>query len=62
MAMKKVTVAMTKEMFSELDQERKERRLASVAEVARVILGQHLREKNIERGLATIERLGNTSS
>ncbi len=62
MAMKKLTVAMTKEMFSELDQERKERRLASVAEVARVILGQYLREKNIERGLATIERLGDTSS
>jgi hypothetical protein len=42
MAMKKVTVAMTEEMYNDLDIERKKRRLATVAETARVIIGDFL--------------------
>jgi Arc/MetJ-type ribon-helix-helix transcriptional regulator len=45
MAMKKVTVAMTEEMVRDLEKERKERRLASVAEAARVIIGEYLAHK-----------------
>ena len=43
--MKKVTVAMTEEMFRDLEKERKERRLASVAEAARVVIGDYLANK-----------------
>jgi metal-responsive CopG/Arc/MetJ family transcriptional regulator len=42
MAMKKLTVAMTDEMYNELDNERKKRRLATVAETARVVIGDYL--------------------
>jgi hypothetical protein len=42
MAMKKVTLAMTEEMYSDLDNERKKRRLATVAETARVVIGDYL--------------------
>jgi Arc/MetJ-type ribon-helix-helix transcriptional regulator len=45
MAMKKVSLAMTEEMYNDLEEERKKRRLASVAEVARVILGDYLKSK-----------------
>jgi Arc/MetJ-type ribon-helix-helix transcriptional regulator len=45
MAMKKVTVAMTEEMFRDLEKERKERRLASVAEATRVLIGEYLANK-----------------
>lgn len=45
MAMKKVTVAMTDEMVRDLEKERKDRRLASVAEAARVIIGDYLASK-----------------
>lgn len=40
--MKKVTVAMTEEMYSDLEGERQKRRLASVAEAARVVIGDYL--------------------
>lgn len=46
MAMKKVTVAMTDEMVRDLERERKDRRLASVAEAARVIIGEYLADKD----------------
>ena len=46
MAMKKVTVAMTEEMYRDLEKERKDRRLASVAEVARVVIGEYLSTKS----------------
>ena len=42
MAMKKVTLAMTEEMYNDLEMERKKRRLASVAETARVVIGNYL--------------------
>jgi hypothetical protein len=42
MAMLKVTVAMTEEMYKDLEAERKKRRLASVAEAARVVIGDYL--------------------
>ena len=42
MAMLKVTVAMTEEMYKDLEGERKKRRLASVAEAARVVIGDYL--------------------
>ena len=42
MAMKKLTVAMTDEMYNDLDSERKKRRLATVADTARVIIGDYL--------------------
>jgi metal-responsive CopG/Arc/MetJ family transcriptional regulator len=42
MAMKKLTVAMTDEMYNELDNERKRRRLGTVAETARVVIGDYL--------------------
>lgn len=45
MAMKKVTVAMTEEMYRDLETERKERRLASVAETTRVVIGEYLANK-----------------
>ena len=43
--MKKITVAMTEEMVRDLEKERKDRRLASVAEVARVVIGEYLSKK-----------------
>jgi Arc/MetJ-type ribon-helix-helix transcriptional regulator len=46
MAMKKMTVAMTEEMYDDLEKERKVRRLSSVAEAARVVIGEYLREKD----------------
>jgi hypothetical protein len=46
MAMKKVTVAMTDEMYDDLEKERKQRRLSSVAESARVVIGEYLRSKD----------------
>jgi Arc/MetJ-type ribon-helix-helix transcriptional regulator len=46
MAMKKVTVAMTDEMYDDLEKERKSRRLASVAEAARVVIGEYLHAKD----------------
>jgi Arc/MetJ-type ribon-helix-helix transcriptional regulator len=49
MAMKKVTVAMTEEMFRDLEKERKDRRLASVAEVARVVIGEYLVNKSTKQ-------------
>lgn len=44
--MKKVTVAMTDEMVRDLEKERKDRRLASVAEAARVVIGEYLSNKD----------------
>jgi Arc/MetJ-type ribon-helix-helix transcriptional regulator len=49
MAMKKVTVAMTDEMVKDLEKERKDRRLASVAEAARVVIGEYLANKTTSR-------------
>jgi metal-responsive CopG/Arc/MetJ family transcriptional regulator len=46
MAMKKVTVAMTDEMYNDLDIERKKRRLATVAETARTVIGEYLAERD----------------
>lgn len=46
MAMKKVTVAMTDEMYGDLESERKQRRLSSVAETARVVIGEYLSKKS----------------
>jgi len=40
--MRKVTVAMTNEMFDDLDKIRKQKRLATVAETARVVIGEYL--------------------
>jgi len=48
MAMKKVTVAMTDEMYRDLEKERKDKRLASVAEAARVVIGEYLSKKGKE--------------
>ena len=45
-AMKKVTVAMTEEMVADIDKERKDRRLATVAETTRVIVGEYLSKKS----------------
>ena len=42
MTMKEITVAMTEEMYNDLDNERKKRSLATVAETARVIIGDYL--------------------
>ncbi len=49
MAMKKVTVAMTKEMYEDLEKERRRRRLSSVAETARAVLGEYLAKSQPER-------------
>ena len=46
MAMKKVTVSMTEEMIKDLEDERKKRRLATVAETVRVIIGEYLKERD----------------
>lgn len=46
MAMKKITVAMTDEMFDDLDKIRKEKRLATVAETARVVIGEYLAKRD----------------
>jgi hypothetical protein len=40
--MKKVTVAMTDEMYKDLEMIRKQKRLSSVAETARVVIGDYL--------------------
>ncbi len=47
--MKKVTVAMTDEMYDDMEKEMKARRLASVAETARAIIGEYLRSKIVTR-------------
>jgi Arc/MetJ-type ribon-helix-helix transcriptional regulator len=46
MAMRKVTVAMTEEMYKDLENERKKRRLASVAETSRVVIGEYLAKRD----------------
>jgi len=46
MAMKKINVSMTEEMFRDLEEERKRRRLSSIPETVRVILGEYLSERN----------------
>lgn len=46
MAMKKVTVAMTEEMYKDLQKETKKRRLASVAETTRVVVGEYLSHRD----------------
>jgi Arc/MetJ-type ribon-helix-helix transcriptional regulator len=46
MAMRKVTVAMTDQMYKDLEKETKKRRLASVAETTRVLIGEYLWHNN----------------
>jgi Arc/MetJ-type ribon-helix-helix transcriptional regulator len=43
--MKKIMVAMTKEMLDALEEERKRRKLASIPEVVRLILGEYLAKR-----------------
>jgi Arc/MetJ-type ribon-helix-helix transcriptional regulator len=45
MPMKKVTVSMTEEMVKDLEEERKKRRLATIAETARVVIGEYLSKR-----------------
>jgi len=42
MAMKKIMVSMTQEMVDALEEERKKRKLSSIPEVVRQILGEYL--------------------
>lgn len=42
MPMKKIMVSMTQEMVDALEKERKKRKLSSIPEVVRQILGEHL--------------------
>jgi hypothetical protein len=42
MALKKITLSMTDEMYDELEKERKRRRLPTIAETARVVIGEFL--------------------
>ena len=44
--MKKITVAMTNEMYADLDKIRKQKRLATVAETARVVIGEFLSKRD----------------
>jgi Arc/MetJ-type ribon-helix-helix transcriptional regulator len=46
MAMKKITLSMTDEMYDDLEEERKKRRLSSVAEAARVVIGDYLSKRD----------------
>jgi hypothetical protein len=46
--MKKVTVAMTEEMYKDLEKIRKQKRLSSVAETARVVIGDYLSSSAID--------------
>lgn len=46
MAMKKVTLAMTDDMFNDLEKERKKKRLSTVAETARVVIGEYLSRRD----------------
>jgi metal-responsive CopG/Arc/MetJ family transcriptional regulator len=46
MAMKKIMVSMTDEMVKALEEERKKRKLSSIPEVARQILGEYLSKKS----------------
>jgi Arc/MetJ-type ribon-helix-helix transcriptional regulator len=48
MPMKKITLSMTEEMYRDLEEERKKRRLASVAEAARVVIGDYLSKRSLE--------------
>ena len=41
----KITVAMTEEMLKDLEEERKKRRIATVPEVVRNIVGEYLKAK-----------------
>ena len=45
MPMKKIMVAMTKEMIDALEEERLRRKLASIPEVVRQILGEYLAKR-----------------
>jgi len=44
--MKKIMVSMTQEMVDALEKERKKRKIASIPEVVRQILGEHLAQMN----------------
>lgn len=46
MAMKKVTVSMTDEMYNDLEEIRKQKRLATVAETARIVIGEYLAQSD----------------
>jgi metal-responsive CopG/Arc/MetJ family transcriptional regulator len=46
MAMKKVTVSMTDEMYADLEEIRKQKRLATVAETARAVIGEYLAQSD----------------
>ena len=41
----KITVAMTEEMMEGLEEERKERRIATIPEVVRIIVSEYMRAK-----------------
>lgn len=45
----KVTVAMTKEMYAGLDDERKIRKIATVPEVVRILVSEYFRDKELEK-------------
>lgn len=45
MAMRKVTLAMTEEMYDGLEKERKMRRLETIPETARAILSEFFRDR-----------------
>ncbi|MCL5949754.1 MAG: hypothetical protein M1490_04685 [Candidatus Bathyarchaeota archaeon] len=44
--MKRFMMSVSDEMFEELEQERKDRRLETIQEVNRQIIGDYLRERN----------------
>ncbi|MGC1932106.1 MAG: hypothetical protein WA667_24300 [Candidatus Nitrosopolaris sp.] len=44
--MRKITLSMTEEMYDDLEEERKKRRLSSVAEAARVVIGDYLSKRD----------------
>ena len=46
MAMKKIMVSMTQEMVDALEKERKKRKLSSIPEVVRLILGDYLQKES----------------
>ena len=46
MPMRKITLSMTEEMYDDLEEERKKRRLSSVAEGARVVIGDYLSKRD----------------
>lgn len=48
MAMKKIALSLSTEMYTALEEERKARKLETIPEVVRSVLGEYFKQKEVE--------------